>query len=192
MKFTTIPRAAALASVLVLAACGGAASDSDTDIDGDGEISQGEVEAAVASAKITPGQWENTVEFVEVKLDESKFPPEMQGMIGPALEGMKGQVRTAKSCVSEEEASNPEAEMFSGNENADCEYDRFDFAGGKMNMAMTCEDPSSGTVKIVSEGTYTDQSYNMEMTVNLVNEKMGAMTISATSTGKYLGACPAG
>lgn len=187
MNFTTFARSAALASVFALAACGGTSADTD----GDGKISQDEVEAAVAAIEITPGEWENTVTFTDIQFDKSKLPPEAQAFIVPMLESMKGQVQTSKSCVTEEEASKPQAEMFSGNEDADCEYTKFEFSGGQMNMAMTCNDPSSGTAKITNTGTYTADAYDMKMTVELEDNEMGAMTITATSAGKHLGACPA-
>ncbi len=187
MNFSIFARGAALASVFALAACGGTSADTD----GDGKISQDEVEAAVAAVEITPGEWENTVEFTDIQFDESKLPPEAQAFIVPMLESMKGQVQTSKSCVTEEEASKPQAEMFSGNEDADCEYTKFEFSGGKMDMAMTCNDPQSGTAKITNTGSYSADAYDMKMTVELEDEEMGAMTISAASTGKHLGACPA-
>lgn len=177
----------AAGAALTLAACGGTSADAD----GDGKISQDEVDAAVAAVEITPGEWENTVEFVDIQFDKSKLPPEAQAFVVPMLEAMKGQVQTNKSCVTEEEASKPQAEMFSGNEDADCEYTKFEFSGGQMNMAMTCNDPSSGTANITNTGTYDADAYDMEMTVQLDDNEMGAMTITAKSSGKYLGACPA-
>ncbi|MAY19796.1 MAG: hypothetical protein CL955_04185 [Erythrobacteraceae bacterium] len=187
MNFSIFARGAALASVFALAACGGTSADTD----GDGKISQDEVEAAVAAVEITPGEWENTVEFTDIQFDKSKLPPEAQAFIVPMLESMKGQVQTSKSCVTEEEASKPQAEMFSGNEDADCEYTKFEFSGGQMDMAMTCNDPQSGTAKITNTGSYSADAYDMKMTVELEDNEMGAMTITAASTGKHLGACPA-
>ena len=154
--------AIAAGAALTLAACGGA---TDADADGDGTIT--EVNAAVAEVSMTPGEWENTVEFVDITFDESKLPPEARGFIEPMLQSMKGQTNTTKSCVSEEEASNPQAEMFSGNEDADCEYDRFTFSGGTMDMEMTCNDPGSGTAKITNTGTYSDEAYEMQMSIAL-------------------------
>ncbi|EAQ27624.1 excinuclease ABC subunit B [Erythrobacter sp. NAP1] len=178
----------AASAVFMLTACGGA---TDADADGDGTITQKEVQAAMGDVSISPGQWENTVEFVDISFDETKVPEEARGMLTGMLEGMKGQINTTQNCVTPEEAEKPAAEMFSGNENADCEYNTFEFGGGTMNMEMTCQDPSSGTAKITNTGTYSDDAYEMDMTVAIESPEMGTMTIAASSKGKLIGECPA-
>ena len=179
----------AAVSALALTACGGT---TDADADGDGTITQEEVEAAVSDIEINPGQWENTVEFVDIQIDEAALPEEARGFIGPALESMKGQVNTTQTCVTPEQASQPQAEMFAGNENADCEYERFTFSGGTIDMEMTCSDPSSGNARITNTGTYSGDEYDMEMTIAMEGAEMGNMTITAKSEGKRTGECSAG
>jgi len=154
-------------------------------------MAQQEAEVALANSDlaISPGEWENTVEFVDIKFDESQLPAEARGMIGPILEAMRGQKTTTKSCVTEEEAKEPAAEMFSGSDAADCEYSKFAFAGGSIDMAMTCTDPNSGTAKITNTGTYDETSYTMEMDISMEGSEMGAMNISAKSAGKRVGDC---
>lgn len=186
MKISVTYVGAALGLALTLAACGGSG---DADADGDGTITQDEVNAAVADVNINPGNWENTVQFVDVELDEAALPPEARGFIGPVLESMKGQVNTTQSCVTPEQAARPEAEMFSGNDNANCEYDRFSFSGGNIDMAMTCNDPASGKATITSTGTYTADEYAMDMTIAMEGSEMGAMKITASSKGKRTGEC---
>lgn len=177
------------AGALALAACGGGATDADAD--GDGTITQGEAQAAAESAdfRVTPGQWENTVEFTNIEIDESQLPEEARGMLGPMLNSMKGQTNTTSTCVTQEQADKPAAEMFSGNEAADCEYERLQFAGGKIDMAMTCTDPNSGTAKITNTGTFDDDSYQMEMSMEMSQPQFGEMKISAKSNGKRIGEC---
>lgn len=177
-----------LASAFALAACGAAP---EADADGDGTITQDEAEAVLANSdvQITAGEWENTVEFVNIEFDDSQLPAEAKGMIGPMLDAMRGQTTTTKSCVTEEEASSPAAEMFSGNDAADCEYQKFEFAGGSLDMEMTCTDPGSGTATITNTGTYDATSYTMEMNIALDASEMGPMTISAKSDGKLVGEC---
>lgn len=186
MKTSILAGATLLASTFALAACGGSAS---ADADRDGTITQEEVEAAVAGVEIRPGQWENTVEFVDIEFDDTQLPEEARAFVVPILDSLRGRVTTTNSCVTEEEASRPQAEMFSGNEDADCEYTRFDFAGGEVNMEMTCSDPASGTAKITNTGTYSETAYDMQMRVELEQSEMGAMAISATSKGRHMGAC---
>ena len=180
--------ALALASAFTLAACGGAP---EADADGDGTITQAEAEKALAASDIviSPGEWENTVEFVDIEFDDSQLPAEARGMIGPMLESMRGQKTTTKSCVTEEEAKEPAAEMFSGSDAADCEYSKFEFSGGSIDMAMTCTDPNSGTAKITNSGSYDEDSYAMEMDISMEGSDMGPMSIKAKSEGKRVGEC---
>lgn len=173
-------------AAMALTACGGA---TDADVDGDGNITQKEVAAVMGDVSITPGEWENTVEFVDISIDEDRLPAEARGMMVGMLDNMKGQITTTKNCVTPEEAEKPAAEMFAGNENADCEYDTFEFGGGTMKMEMTCQDPSSGTAKISNSGTYSSDAYQMDMTVAINSPEMGEMMISAASTGKLVGDC---
>ena len=65
---------------VALAACSGGGADTD----GDGKISKEEVAKEAESIKFSPGEWENKVEIVDVKFDESKLPPEAKGMTGAA------------------------------------------------------------------------------------------------------------
>lgn len=180
--------AAAIASAMVLTACG---NEPDADADGDGTITQDEVENVLANSDLTlsPGEWENTVEFVNIEFDESQLPPEARGMVGPALDAMRGRITTTKTCITEEEASEPAAEMFSGSDAGDCEYSRFDFAGGEIDMAMTCTDPNSGTATITNTGTYDSTSYAMEMSISMAASQMGPMEIAAKAGGTRVGDC---
>ncbi|MEP0393447.1 MAG: DUF3617 domain-containing protein [Erythrobacter sp.] len=177
-----------LVSAFALSACGGAP---EADADGDGTITQAEAENALAASDvvISPGEWENTVEFVDIEFDESQLPAEARGMIGPMLQSMRGQTTTTNSCVTEEQANEPAAEMFSGSDAADCEYSKFEFSGGSIDMAMTCSDPNSGTANITNTGTFDEESYSMEMEISMEGSEMGAMKIKAKSAGKRVGEC---
>jgi len=188
MKTTKFVGVALLSSAFALAACGGAP---EADADGDGTITQAEAEKALAASDvvISAGEWENTVEFVDIEFDESQLPAEARGMIGPMLESMRGQKNTTKSCVTEEQAKEPAAEMFSGSDAADCEYSKFEFAGGSIDMAMTCTDPNSGTANITNTGSYDEDSYSMEMDISMDGSEMGQMKIKAKSEGKRVGEC---
>ena len=178
----------ALAPLLILAACGGA---TDADSDGDGKVSNEEASAAMADVKIQPGEWENTVEFVSVDMDESKLPPEAKGMIGPMLKAMVGQKTTVKNCITPEEAAKPDANFLSGNDNDECEYDKFVFGGGKMDIAMTCKGKSSGAgdAKVTMKGDFSPTAYTMDMNINTNAAEMGEMTIKAKSSAKRIGEC---
>jgi hypothetical protein len=153
------------------------------DADGDGEISQEEAEAEVQSANIniTPGQWENTVQLTE--FDVPDMPDEMRAMVEEEM----GRARTTTSCITPEEASNPEANMFGGEDEEDCTYSEFTMSNGTILIAGSCDPVGGGATAMRMEGNYTATSYNMNMNVEADAGPMGSMAMAGQVTGRYLG-----
>ena len=79
-----------VAALSLIAGC----SDKGADRDGDGKITAEEVAEEMNKVTLEPGQWENTVEIVDVKIDG--LP---DGVPASAMDGMKGKVTTSKSCI---------------------------------------------------------------------------------------------
>lgn len=172
--------------LMALAACSGGGADKD----GDGKISKEEVAAEAEAIKFSAGEWENKVEIVDVKFDESKLPPEAKGMTGAIVKQMVGQVQTTKNCLTEEEAKKPGADFLAGAENDECTYKKFDLSGGKINADIACkgkEAGQEGDIKLT--GSYTATSYDMEMAMVMSAPQTGAMTIKAKNSAKRIGEC---
>lgn len=180
--------AIAMAPLLILAACGGT---TEADADGDGKISDDEAATIMSEVNITPGEWENTVEFVDVKMDETKLPPEARGMMAPMIEAMKGQKQVVKNCITPEQASKPDAGFLAGSKDANCEYEKFNFSKGKMDIAMACTGKGNGEgdAKITMTGDYGATAYNMDMNIMTSAGEMGDMTITAKTSAKRIGEC---
>lgn len=172
-----------------LAACGSGGGSADAD--GDGKVSNEEAAKAVSSVKLEHGQWDNTVEFVEVDFDESKLPPEARGMASAMLKGMAGRTISSSSCMTPEEAEKPEAGFLAGQEDNDCTYNTFEMSGGKMNVDMVCKskEPGQGDARIKMNGTYQPDQYVMEMDMVTTAGEMGEMKIKAKTKGRRTGAC---
>lgn len=172
--------------LMALAACSGGGADSD----GDGKISKEEVAKEAEAIKFSAGEWENKVEIIDVKFDDSKLPPEAKGMSGAIVKQMVGQVQTTKNCLTEEEAKKPGADFLAGAENDECTYKTFDLSGGKINADIACkgkEAGQEGNIKLT--GNYTSTSYEMEMGMVMSSGQMGAMTIKAKNSAKRIGEC---
>lgn len=172
--------------LMALAACSGGGADKD----GDGKISKEEVAAEAEAIKFSPGQWENKVEIVDVKFDESKLPPERKAMTGMIVKQMVGQVQTTKNCLTEEQAKKPGADFLAGAENDECSYKTFDLSGGKINADIACKGKKpgqQGDIKLT--GNYTATSYDMEMGMVMSSGEMGTMTIKAKNSAKRIGEC---
>jgi hypothetical protein len=172
--------------LLALAAC----SDGGADKDGDGKISKEEVAAEAEAIKFSAGEWENKVEIVDVKFDESKLPPEAKGMTGAIVKQMVGQVQTTKNCLTEEQAKKPGADFLAGAENDECTYKKFDLSGGKIDADIQCkgkEAGQEGNIKLA--GTFTSSTYDMQMDMVMQSPQTGSMTIKAKNSAKRIGEC---
>ena len=173
-----------VAALSLIAGC----SDKGADQDGDGTITSEEVAKEMNKVTLEPGEWENTVEIVDVKIDG--LP---EGMPAGVMDSMKGKVTTSKSCITKEQAENPGAQFFAAQEETKCEVKKFDMSGGAVSSEMTCNDmggaPGSMTMKM--DGQYGPSSY--DMTMNMVGGAAGMkMNITAKSNGKRIGSCPNG
>ena len=176
-----------LVSVAVLSLIGGC-SDKGADHDGDGKITADEVAEEMNTVRLEPGEWENTVEIVDVKVDG--LP---EGVSAGVMDGMKGKVTTSKSCITKDEADNPGAQFFAAQEKTNCEVKKFDMSGGAVSSEMSCSNMGGapGNMTMAMDGQYGPSSYDMTMKMNGGASGM-KMDISAKSSGKRIGDCPAG
>ena len=176
-----------LVSVAVLSLIGGC-SDKGADHDGDGKITADEVAEEMNTVRLEPGEWENTVEIVDVKVDG--LP---EGVSAGVMDSMKGKVTTSKSCITKDEADNPGAQFFAAQEKTNCEVKKFDMSGGAVSSEMSCSNMGGapGNMTMAMDGQYGPSSYDMTMKMNGGASGM-KMDISAKSSGKRIGDCPAG
>ncbi|VWX59064.1 DUF3617 domain-containing protein [Sphingorhabdus sp. 109] len=176
-----------LVSVAVLGLVGGC-SDTGADHDGDGKITAEEVAKEMNQVTLEPGEWENTVEIVDVEIEG--LP---EGVPAGIMDRMKGQTTTTKSCITKEEAENPGAQFFAAQEKTNCEVKKFDMSGGAVSSEMSCSNMGGtpGEMTMEMDGQYGPSSY--DMTMNMVGGGGGMkMNISARSNGKRIGSCPTG
>ena len=176
-----------LVSVAILGLIGGC-TDKGADKDGDGKITADEVAEEMNKVTLEPGEWENTVEIVDVKVEG--LP---EGTPDGVMDGMKGKVTTSKSCITEEEAKNPGAQFFAAQEKTNCEVKKFNMSGGAVSSEMACKNMGGGpgNMTMTMDGQYGPSSY--DMTMNMMGGAAGMkMNISAKSNGKRIGSCPTG
>lgn len=175
----------AIAPVLALAAC-----SSGADSDGDGKITREEAAQEAKSVKLNPGKWENKVEIVDVNLDQSKLPPEAQGMKDQMTKSMIGRVTTNSNCLTPEQAARPDAGFLAGPNSDQCDYKKFDLSGGKIDAVISCKGEKDGqSGEFTMDGSYDENSYDMRMVMNVTSGEMGTMVIKAKSTARRIGDC---
>ena len=173
-----------VAALSLIAGC----SDKGADHDGDGKITAEEVAEEMNRVTLEPGEWENTVKIVDVKVEG--LP---EGTPADMMDSMKGKVTSSKSCITREEAENPGAQFFAAQEKTSCEVTKFNMSGGAVSSEMSCSNMGGapGDVTVTMDGQYGPSSY--EMTTE-TNGGAAGMTVkfSSTISGKRIGDCPAG
>lgn len=133
------------------------------------------VAAAPPGPIIQPGKWENRVEILDVQLKGA--PP------GVAA-AMKGRPMVVTSCITPRQAeAGPQAAM-----NADkaCSFVRYSAAGGRIATELVCNRPS-GTMRVVSQGSYTPTSYTV-LGTGVMSGRL-SMTMRTRTSGRRLSGC---
>lgn len=167
------------APIALLSAC---SSDEGADVDGDGEITSEEARAEMESAavSITPGQWEASVQLTEFEIPQ--MPESARGMMREQM----GQTRTSTSCITPEQATDPEASMFG--EDDDCSYSDFNMSGGTILIAGSCQSRGMpGAMNMRMEGSYTSTSYDMTMNMSMDSGPAGPISMAGQVTGRFVG-----
>lgn len=151
-----------------------------------------EVAKTMSNVKMKPGAWDVSMTIEDVKL--TGLPPGPQGQ---QIEQMMKQsigARTVKSCMTPEQAANPQADFLAAQEGKNCTYDGFAMDGGQVKGKMVCTPPNGkGQMTMTMNGTYSPTDYAMNMTLEGAGMGDGmAMTMKAKTQGKWLSdACPA-
>lgn len=150
---------AAAALVLPLAACSKGPEVSATNASTK-EVAEKVAAATGGEAIIQPGRWEGTYTMHDMEI------PGMANMPPAAREQMKAQMQQTRqfvNCVSEEDVKKQKA-FYMGDENKNCTYDHFTMGGGKIDAAMTCNSGREGAMAMTMTGSYSPDSYRMDMT----------------------------
>ncbi|MBF6602493.1 MAG: DUF3617 domain-containing protein [Sphingorhabdus sp.] len=159
-------------------------SNNTADADNDGNISADEVAKVMNEVTLEPGEWENTVEIVDIKI--AGLP---EGAPTNMMDSMKT-TTVSKSCITEEQARNPGAEFFAAQEKTNCTVKKFDMSGGAISSEMSCANAGApGEMTMIMNGQYGPSSYDMTMQMNGGAGGM-KMDITAKSNGKRIGKCP--
>ncbi|WP_461496265.1 DUF3617 domain-containing protein [Pyruvatibacter sp.] len=172
-------------AALVLAACSDGGTDAEADADA---TTTGEDMAAEAPSgdgvRLRAGEWENTIEFTE--FDIPGVPAAMKDMIA----GQMGQSITTTSCITQEEADQPDADFFGGEKNENCSYEEYDRSGDSLTLRMTCATDGGGTATIAMDGEFGEESFTLTMDNTVSGTQAGDVSMKGTVTGRRLGDCP--
>jgi hypothetical protein len=149
-----------------------------------------EVANAVASSGVAQdiflhaGEWKvvGTVEAMNIP----NMPPEMQSRMKQAMSqhGKMGY----QYCLTPEQAKKPGARFFSRQASKNCRYDHFTMADGKIDAVMRCAAPE-GSTEMAITGTYGEDSYSTQVSMNMVGGREGGMSMKMRSKAQRIGEC---
>lgn len=169
--------------LLALAACSKAPEQKAADT----PVANADVKAdIVKAATFMAGKWEHSTTITA--LDAPGMPPQVKDAMNKAMK----RTVTSTDCITKEQAEKNAEEMFKKSAEGMCKYQRFSMSGGQINAAMTCEGgEGGGTTDVTMTGVYTADSYKTQLKMNASMPKMpgGAMSMSATGTGRRIGEC---
>ena len=152
------------------------------------ESVQNKVADAVASGEfMKPGQWAGTVKITDMTMPGmEKLPPQMQEQMKARL----AQGHSFENCLTPEDARDPKARM-AENSGGKCTYDHFEMAHGVIDAKMSCTS-EAGPRTMTMKGTYSGDSYEMEMASTGQGEGPAGMSMKMQMSAKRTGACKAG
>lgn len=171
-----------LATATALFGCSGNQSDAD----GDGTISSKERTAELAKNGYLPmqaGRWKTEFKFSEI--DVPRLGKDEKQSILREME----QSSSGISCLSAADASKPGADFFGGEGAEDCTYKKFDIAGNRVNMQVSCGMAGMGKVEMDLDGTVGDTQFEYDTKFNVSVPIAGKIKLAGKMTGTYEGVC---
>ena len=148
------------------------------------EVGQKLREATGGGGFAEPGKWETKVSLLDV--DIPGMPPQMAAQMKQTMAKM--QEHSFASCLTAEDVKRPKEDFFAGT-NKDCRYDHFTMSGGKIDAALRCEGKPSGGMKMTINGTYSRDSYEATMAMDVAGGREGGMKMRSHSESHRVGQC---
>jgi Protein of unknown function (DUF3617) len=170
-----------LAALLLLASC----SDN-ADTDSDGKITREERAKEMAKdgyLAMQPGRWKTEFKFTEIDVPRLG-KKEREDIMREAAGGASG-----ISCLSAADAAKPGADFFGGEGAEDCTYSKFDLAGNRAKMQLSCGMGGMGKAAMDLDGTVGDTNFSFDTKLTLDVPIAGKIKLSGTMTGTHEGKC---
>jgi len=171
-----------VALAVPLAACGSkpAVDEKNASVE---EVANKVAEVSKAEGTIRPGKWQSTMTLEQ--MDTPGMPPEAKEQ----MKQMFANARVTETCVTPEEAKQPNPKMFAGNDQ--CRYDHFTMGKGKIDAKMHC-DQQGVSQTMTMAGTYGPEAYAMHMTSKTEGGPGGeSMSMKMRVEAKRVGECTA-
>lgn len=151
------------------------------------EVARQVEKSGAADTRLQPGQWRITSKLSLM---------DAQGLPTGAAEQMRRvmeRTSTDLQCITPEQVSKPNSEIFAGRQNSHCTYDRFEMGGGKISAALRCPGAEGQQMRMTMEGSYAPTSYTVNTVMDMQSPAQGQkVKMAMSATGARIGECPAG
>lgn len=165
----------ALLFLLALAACSDRAERA--------ELNEAQVKGELAQLKFQPGEWETRTEVRSVSAPG--VPPD-------ALAGAQ-RSQVTRSCVTAEQAANPDAGMLAGNRQGGCRTERLNMDGGRIDGRVRCNPEGlPGTAVAEVDGSYTRTAFRTDVKSRVDLTGLPDISIDVVVSSRRVGECSAG
>ena len=138
--------------------------------------------AALEEVQFKPGLYQTKVEIKQ--LDMPGMPPQVVAM-------MKSKMLTQPLtyCLTPEDAAKGVQAMKERMGTGQCQFNRFNAAGGKIDSEMTCNAGGKGEMHAVAHGTYTDTGNVVASSVDVAMGGASKMHMEQVTTTTRIGDC---
>lgn len=177
--------ALAAGSVLMLGACGEKArEDAGAGANGAAAPSQSEIERLVENAvRPQPGQYRTSAELLEMNF------PGVPRQIADAMKQQMSGSQGHQYCLTAADVEKGLEESVRRSQTGDCDYERFNVAGGRVDAVMTCREQGR-EARVTLAGTSGRTSSDMTMAMETEMPGLGKGTIRMRMRTARVGDCP--
>jgi hypothetical protein len=168
----------------LLASCG-----DNADSNGDGKVTADERATEMGRdgyLAMNSGRWQTKVNFTDVDV------PKLSTIQRQQIIEAAGKETTRFSCLSKSEAAKPGPDFFGGAGAENCTYTRFDLAGNRADMTLSCKMGGMGKADMELSGTVAADTFTFDTKVIVKVPMIGksqSITMMGTMTGKHEGKC---
>ncbi len=149
-----------------------------------GEVAEKVRQAGGDEGFVEPGKWKTTISVLDVEVPG--MPPQAAQQMKQMM--AKVQAQSYDTCLTEADVKRPKEDFFAGKSN-DCRYDHLTMSGGKIDAALRCDAKPSGTMTMAINGTYSRDSYEATMAMDVSGGREGGMKMRSHSESHRVGEC---
>lgn len=135
-----------------------------------------------AGTMVEPGLWESKVTVQEMNIPG--MPAEYADKMKQSFAEHRND--SSKHCITQADVKRPKGDFFGADKS--CKYDHFTMGGGKIDVAMVCQE-EGGSQSMNVSGSYTPTSYSIDTSMTGSGGHENGMTMKMHVDSQRVGEC---